>query len=236
MTSATLAGDAASPRSIERLRLTLLNPNTSAASTDMMVRIARQWAGPDVDVTGLTAAFGPSLITNETELAIAADAVRSAVRHIEEPKPDGIIISAFGDPGLEAARDITDCTVVGIAEAAMSEAAEGGRRFSVVTTTPDLASAIRRRAEQYGHGNHLLSVRTTDGDVLRTMADARSLLEALEAITRLAIDEDGAQAIVVGGGPLADAARNLSDKIGIKIIEPIPAALRLLVHRRSIAP
>lgn len=235
MTRAIVADDAASFGSIERLRLLLLNPNTSSATTDMMVRIARQSADARVDITGLTAAVGPSLITNETELAIAADGVRASVEAIGEPKPDGIIIAAFGDPGLEAAREIAGCAVVGIAEAAMREAALNSRPFSVVTTTPHLASAIRKRAEHYGHGDSLLSVRITDGDVFRTMADARGLLDALEATARRAINEDGAQAIVVGGGPLSDAARDLSDRIGIPVIEPIPAALRLIVHRRRAA-
>ncbi|MDM9624680.1 aspartate/glutamate racemase family protein [Rhizobium sp. S152] len=235
MPSAVLADDAVAPGGIERLRLLLLNPNTSSATTDMMVRIARQSADANVDIAGLTAAVGPSLITNETELAIAADGIRLSVAALGEPKPDGIIIAAFGDPGLAAARAIAGCDVVGIAEAAMREAALNARPFSVVTTTPHLASAIRKRAEHYGHGDSLLSVRITEGDVFRTMADARGLLDALEATARRAIDEDGAQAIVVGGGPLADAARDLSERIGIPVIEPIPAALRLITQRRSAA-
>lgn len=220
-------------RSAGRVKLLLLNPNTSTASTDMMLRIARNAAGPGVDIEGVTAPFGPPLITNEAELLVASEAVIAAISGLAAEDPDGIIIAAFGDPALETVRGSAMCEIVGIAEASMVEASEGGRRFSVVTTTPDLARAIRGCAERYGHGDLLLSVRITAGEPGKTMADAAGLIAALEDIARSAIDEDGAEAIIVGGGPLADAARGLADRIGIPVIEPIPAALRLLEKRRG---
>ncbi len=223
-------------RSAGRVRLLLLNPNTSTISTEMMLRIARNVAGPGVDIEGITAPFGPPLITNEAELSVAADAVITAISELSAEDPDGIIIAAFGDPALDEVRGSAKCDIVGIAEASMIEASEGGRRFSVVTTTPDLARAIRGCAERYGYGELLLSVRITAGDPGKTMADALGLIDALEEIARTCIEKDGAQAIIVGGGPLADAARGLADRIGIPVIEPIPAALRLLEKRRRRAP
>jgi allantoin racemase len=220
---------------VQKVRLLLLNPNTTVATTEMMLRIARDIAGPDVQIEGMTAPFGPALITNESELAVAADAVVSALADLPGNAPDGIIIAAFGDPALETVRGGM-WEIVGIAEASMAEAASGGRSFSVATTTPHLAAAIRRCAERYGHGDQLLSVRVTQGDPGRTMADASELLQALEAAAILAIKEDGAEAIIIGGGPLADAARGLSERIGVPVIEPIPAALRLLETRRREAP
>ncbi len=219
-------------RLVGRVRLLLLNPNTSAASTEMMLRIARDTVGPGVDIEGVTATFGPPLITNEAELSVAADAVIAAISDLCAEDPDGIIIAAFGDPALESVKGSAMCEIVGIAEASMMEAAEGGQRFSVVTTTPHLAPAIRACAERYGYGDLLLSVRITAGEPGKTMADAAGLIEALEEIARIAIEEDGAQAIIVGGGPLADAARGLASRIGVPVIEPIPAALRLLEKRR----
>ena len=47
---------------------------------------------------------------------------------------DGYVIACFGDPGLDAARELADGPVVGIAEAAMRTATTSGRGFSVVTT------------------------------------------------------------------------------------------------------
>ena len=67
---------------------------------------------------------------------------------------DGYVIACFGDPGLEAARELARGPVVGIAEAAMRAATPPGpRSFSVVTTLArtrgrawDLAATLRRGA------------------------------------------------------------------------------------------
>lgn len=221
---------------VRKVRLLLLNPNTTPASTEMMLRVARDAAGPEAELEGLTAPFGPPLITNEEELSVAAEAVMAAVSDLSDNEPDGIIIAAFGDPALEEARSSVRCEVVGIAEASMEEAAKDGRLFSVATTTPDLVAAIRRCAERYGHGDRLISIRVTGGDPHLTMANARELTEALEATVHQAMDEDGAEAIIIGGGPLADAARSLSGHIRVPLIEPIPAAMRLLETRRRKTP
>ena len=47
----------------------------------------------------------------------------------------GIITSAFGDPALADLRSKTGVAVVGIAEPAMLEASENGRRFGIATST-----------------------------------------------------------------------------------------------------
>ncbi|WP_239519851.1 aspartate/glutamate racemase family protein, partial [Stenotrophomonas maltophilia] len=65
---------------------------------------------------------------------------------------NGVIVSAFGAPALQNLRQHMTVPVTGIAEAGMAEAAAGGRRFAVVTTTPNLVTSIAGLAERYGHG------------------------------------------------------------------------------------
>ena len=52
----------------------------------------------------------------------------------ERAGADGHVIACFGDPGLDAVRELAAGPVVGIAEAAMHTATLLGRGFSVVTT------------------------------------------------------------------------------------------------------
>jgi allantoin racemase len=132
---------------------------------------------------------------------------------------------------LEKSRALCPVPVVGIAEAGMGEAAAAGRRFSVVTTTPLLVGAIERRAEAYGLRAQFAGVRLTHGEMAALMADPPALEAALAQACETAIAEDRAQAIVIGGGPLAMAARALSGRFGVPIVEPIPAAMRLLRAR-----
>lgn len=143
-----------------------------------MVKIARE-AAPNDTIDGATVAFGAPLIFDETLLAQGALAVAALFEARDLSGYDGAIIAAFGDPGLEAARATTPQPVTGIAEASMLEAAAGGRRFSVVTTTPLLANAIAGRADALGVGRNFAGVRLTDGDVQAVMNDPTLLEDAL---------------------------------------------------------
>lgn len=210
--------------------LVLVNPNTSVSTTDMMVGIARA-AGPDAEIDGLTAQAGEPLITNPMALAAAADAVEALAPELVNRQPDGLIIAAFGDPGLLRLRNLLRCPVTGIAEAAMAEAGQGGRRFAVVTTTPELAPSIAEAAESYGHGSLFAGTALTAGDPVKLMADPARLAAELAAACRRAVTDLRAQVIVIGGGPLALAARQLRSSGDVPIVEPIPAAVRLAMTR-----
>jgi Asp/Glu/hydantoin racemase len=143
---------------------------------------------------------------------------------------DGVIIAAFGDPGLARAKALLPIPVTGIAEAGMLAAAEGGRRFAVVTTTPNLAAPIAERAAGYGLAECFGGVHVTPGDPPALMADPEALDAALFAACQTAIAA-GARAIVIGGGPLAVAARRLSGRVPVPLIEPVVAAVRLAERR-----
>ena len=215
------------------MRVLLVNPNTSETTTATMLAIARAAAPPGTDIEAVTASFGSPLITNETALAVAAEAVVAAVG-AAVGLFDGIVVSAFGDPGLETLRARRLCPVTGLAEAAMAEAGDGGRRFAVVTTTPDLVAAIDRRAEAYGHGARYVGTYVTSGDPAAITADPDAAATALADLCRAA-RRDGAEAVVVGGGPLARAARILASRVPMPVVEPIPAAMRRALRRTSSA-
>jgi Asp/Glu/hydantoin racemase len=206
-------------------RIVLVNPNTSATSTALMLAIARDHLAKGFTLEGATAVSGPPLITNPEQLRMAGDVIAgmgaSLARHA-----DGIIVSGFGDPGAEELRRMLSVPVIGIAEAAMREAAGFGVPFSVVTTTPALLSTISSYAEKLGCGSLLASVHTTEGSPEDIMSDGELLVDELERIARLAVNEHGAQTIIVGGGPLATAAAALRDRMTVRMVEPIPAAMR----------
>lgn len=216
------------------MRLLLVNPNTNTDTTVMMTQIARgalqgeDNAARSTDIEGITAQRGVALITNETALAEAESAVCERLTTIDLSAYAGIIIAAFGDPGLAATRQLSPIPVTGIAEAAMAEA-EG--RFAVVTTTPDLAQSITDTAIRYGHQAYFAGVVLTPGDPATLMTCAEALLAAMLAACHRAIEAHRPDSIVIGGGPLARIARELRPLLPVPVIEPIPAAVRLAMER-----
>ena len=205
----------------------LINPNSSEATTAMMVGIARACAPAGITVVGASATRGPAMIVDAEALAASADEVieigmREAVRHA------GIIVGAFGDPGLAQLRKLLAIPVVGLCEAAMLEASAGGRRFGVATVTPLLAGPIGQRAIDLGLAQTYTGIRLTAGDPVALAADPALLEERLAQAVTECIEQDGAQVVIIGGGPLGRAAAALAPRFAVPIVAPIPAALRRL--------
>jgi len=212
-------------------RIVLLNPNTDRKVTRMMVEVASETLGTEFELDGRTVPFGSPIVTTPASLADAARHVVRTVKTLKNEAFSAIIISGFGDPGLGELKGMLSIPAVGIAEASMAEAAYGGRRFSIVTTTPHLKSSIEDTAARYGHAALLASVRITPGDAEETMADPLFLQCALLDACRIAHEKDGAEAIVIGGGPLAISARAIAAEVPVPLIEPVEAGARLAVSR-----
>ena len=209
------------------LQILLINPNTSRDTTAMMVAIARSCVPDGIAVLRATATRGPPMIVTAEALTAAADeVVEIGLR--EAAGAAGIIVGAFGDPGLETLRRNLSIPVIGICEAAMLEAAAGGRRFGVATVTPELAEPIAARARDLGLAHLFTGIRLTPGDPLALTADPARLQQCLADAVAQCFDEDQAEAVVIGGGPLGQAAVGLAQSFGQPIIAPIPAAVRRL--------
>lgn len=202
----------------------LINPNSSPATSDMMHAIARKAATGRAAVAVATATRNPPMIVNGPQLEAAADQVIE-IGSGHDKACVGIVVSAFGDPGLAGLRQRVDVPVVGICEASMIEASRNGRRFGVATTTPDLAEAIAGRARDLGLSHLYTGIRCTPGDPIAVAGDEKLLGQALAQAVRDCIDLDGAEAVIIGGGPLGQAAEQLQPLFETPIIAPIPCAM-----------
>jgi len=161
-------------------RILLINPNTSESTTSRMVAIAQAAAPAGTTVIGATARAGVAMITDEASLRASVSEV-IALGVAAAGDVDGMIVAAFGDPGLADLRGRVTVPVVGIAESAMHAAAAGGRRFGIATVTPGLAGAITARATALGLQACFTGLRLTEGDPLALVAEPAQLLAALAA-------------------------------------------------------
>ena len=207
--------------------IALVNPNSSTATLERMLAAARPLLPPGFELVGAVAERGPPMIVDEAGLDVAADEVLRLGSALAQ-RCSGIVVAAFGGPGVERLRRVVHCPVIGIGDAAMRSAAARGR-FAVATTTPLLVASIERQAAALGVGAAFLGVRLADGDPLALAADPALQLDRLLAAVQRCFELDGADAVVIGGGPLADSARALRERYGERIIEPVPAAMRWML-------
>ena len=139
---------------------------------------------------------------------------------------DGYVIACFGDPGLFAARELAHGPVIGIAEAAMHAASVIAPSFSVVTTLARTTGMAWHLAERYGMKRFCRSVRATDVAVLDLDQPGSAARELIIDECRRALEDDGADAIVLGCAGMADLARAIEDAVAAPVVEGVTAAVK----------
>lgn len=215
----------------KRLHLALINPNSNADATRFMAEIARGALPAEFAVSEHTMEDGPAVVSNEAELAAASERVIDRARLLERNGAEAILVSGFGDPGVRTLKDELSVPVTGIAEAGIAAAGTLGRRFSIITTTDQLEASIAHSVESYGYKDQFASIRITSGDMHTTMANLELLKSALMDTARLCLENDGAEVLLIGGGPLAPAARELAERLSYPVIEPVRAGALLAGFR-----
>jgi len=201
----------------------------------MMTGIAKILLPPEVTIDGLTAERGVPMITDDRQLAASVPGVVD-MGVAAAKQADGIIISAFGDPGIDQLRLLIDIPVVGICEASMLQASAGGRRFGIATVTPDLVESFSNKATGLGLGHLYTGTRLTSGDPVELASNAVALEEALAFAVRQSFELDAAEAVIIGGGPLGQAAVGLAERFNAPVIAPIAAAVDLLMRHIAERP
>jgi allantoin racemase len=207
-------------------RIALLNPNTSRASTALMMVSALSVRPHNVLIEGRNVCSGQAFIASPAALAEAALAVDACGPALADEGFDAIIVAGFGDPGVANLRRRLAIPVIGLGEAGIAAAAQGGLRYAIVTVTPDLHDSLLASAHAAAPLAQLAGIRYTDGQLGAVMHNPLSLEAALLMACQAAIQQDGAQAIVIGGGPLAQAAQSITSQLNIRIVDPVCAAVR----------
>jgi allantoin racemase len=189
--------------------------------------------GPDVSVVCSAIGDGPASIECELDQALAVPGTLAAVRSAARAGADAVVINCMGDPGLDAARELTSVPVLGTAQTSMHVAAMLGHRFSILTVVDQLIHVDEAKAASYGLGGRLASVRSVGIPVLDLGADAGHLLAALTEQGLQAVRDDGAHVLVLGCtgmlGLAADLARALVHQgvSDVPVVDPLPVTLHV---------
>lgn len=217
------------------MRILMINPNMTQSMTDTMTQVATATAGDIAQIIPSTATRGFPYISSRAEAQIAGAHVLETIA-AHQGQVDAVIVAAFGDPGLVAARELFDIPVVGMAEAAVLTAAVLGERFAVVTFSPHMVRWYQDCVLQTGLGARFTGVRCPK-DPPATIDDIATALKSdLIALAGQATSEDGADVIILGGAPLAGLAPKIAkDTPGI-LIDPIAASTAQAIAMLQLSP
>ncbi|MBD3678548.1 MAG: Asp/Glu/hydantoin racemase [Rhodobacteraceae bacterium] len=217
------------------MKILLINPNTSQSLTELLDDAARSVLPPDATLDSVTAEVGVPYISTRTEAVIGGVSVLEILAE-KHSHYDAAIVAAFGDPGLGAARELFDIPVVGLAEAGMLTACMLGGRFSIVTFSQALGPWYQECVDWHRLGERCAGIRMLDG-TFRSISDVQSeKADLLVDLAMRAIDEDGADTIVLAGAPLSGLARLVRDRIPVPVVDCAQAAMRQAATLAALRP
>ncbi|WP_028535701.1 aspartate/glutamate racemase family protein [Paludibacterium yongneupense] len=207
------------------MKIKVINPNTTWSMTHTIGAAARAVASSGVEIVAVSPAHGPASIEGHYDEAMACIGLLEEVRKGEAEGVDAYVIACFGDPGLDAAREIATGPVIGVAEAAMRTACYLATGFSVVTTLQRTVVIAEHLVDKYGVRNHCRKVRASALAVLELEDPRSNAYRTILAECRRAMAEDGCAAIVLGCAGMADLCLRLQDELGVPVIDGVAAAV-----------
>lgn len=143
----------------------------------------------------------------------------------------GILIDTVSDSGMRPLRSALSIPVVGPGEASFAMAMMLGKKFSVLTMWPEWFPLYEKTLTEYGWWGRCASLRSID-----TRPDVTELLEGkeevifakLKAEATKAMEEDGADVIVLGSTTMHQSAAYLDSELPIPVLNPGQVAYKML--------
>lgn len=190
--------------------------------------LLREYAGAGTETGIVDVEQGPASIESMYEEYLSIPAGVERALELERDGWDAIILGCYGDPGLDAYRELVSVPVIGPGEATALMAASLGHRFSIITITDSVIAPTERQIRSVGIGEKLASVRVVGIPVLELHHDRNRTIEAVIEQGRRAMDEDRADTLILGCMSMAflEIAEAVAPELGIPVLNSARVSLK----------
>lgn len=205
-----------------QLKILILNPNSDEGLTAGIQRTARQFAGNRFTVDCLSTPGAPRFIETYADIAQAGPGMVRVLQENHEGY-DGFVVACHYDPHLDVMKEITSKPIAGIGEASLRVATMLGHSFSLISTDERSIPIHKDLIRKYFLQDALASVRAPADDLNHLPEKERFL-----KIAREAVEQDGAEVIVLGCAGMSGLDHFLQEELGIPILDGVICALLLV--------
>jgi allantoin racemase len=204
-----------------------INPVATNIWEEPNRKILSEYKNPNTQIHIATIKAGPIEVTTTYHDTKAVNYVLEEAEKAEKEGFDAIVMSCFLDVGVDAMREAVDIPVVGACQASVHLASLLGTRISIITDGPKGKRHIEDLVNKYGFAHKLVSIRHVDLTPLQFAVEKEPLKKQLLKEAKKAIDEDGADVLILGCGGM-NVAPWLQEQTGVPVIDPLVAALKTI--------
>ena len=206
------------------MKVIIINPNSTEAMTLSSVETAQKTT-PEINFEGWTSFDGPPSIQGAKDGEYAIKPLLELIKKANEEQPSAIIIGCFDDTGLQKAREVSLCPVLGIGEASFIFSNLHKGQTAVITTVYDAVPVIKNNIENSGYKNQINEVIAADVEVLELEFNpAGSALKFARASKTLALNT---QNIILGCAGAVRIRDEFEDITGYRSFDGVTSAAKL---------
>lgn len=148
----------------------------------------------------------------------------------EEEGYDAVVMDTVSDSGLGALRSRLSIPVLGPGLVAYSVAVMLGKKFSIVTMWDKWHFFYEKNLAVYNLKGRLASIRAVNiPPEVESLFEGKEeeMFQKLTDEAQRAIDEDGADCIMLGSTTMHQAGRYMQEKLEAQVINPGPVAIKI---------
>ncbi len=204
------------------MRILWINPIGTDAFDDNICRVLNLAKRADtlVDVVSLPADRPKHLEYHAYEGLVVSDIVRLTRQAAKNY--DAVVIGCFYDVGLREAREVSGRAIVTApCQSATAIASNLGNSFSVLVGRRKWIPKMRENVQAYGHGHRLASMRALDLGVHDFQADHDLTCNRLLTEGRKAVEEDGAEVLILGCTAEYGFHETMQNELGVPVIDAV---------------
>jgi len=173
------------------MKICVIAPIISDIFNREILKEVSRFRAPDMEIDFVNLSKGPASIESHYDEILAAYHVVELVRQAEKDGIDGVFVDCFGDPGVDAARELVRIPVVGGFQPAVLTASLIAGKWSVVTVLRSVVPMINDLARKLGVEKNMVSVRDNDTPVLE-LTDKGLMEQRFLGSIEKAVRNDGA--------------------------------------------
>lgn len=208
---------------MKKVKIIVPIPMDEAGVANRASQLAGDMVAPGFDVDFVAVSWGAALGDSYYDTMLMDMSVFEAGLKAEEEGYDAICIDTVSDSGMYALRSRLSIPVIGPGQAAIHAACMLGHKFSIITMWDEWFHLYRKILTEYKLESRCASLRS-----VKTRPDLAELLEGKEEVifkkleeeSLKAIEEDGADVIVLGSTTMHQSHGYLKDVLPVPVINP----------------
>jgi len=215
------------------MEILIINPNSSVEMTKTIDSVAKKYASPATGISTVNPLDGPTFMSNAYHSAIQMPKVLDLLDK-NKGSYDYFILACGLDPGLDACRVVVK-NIIGMGEAAIMTACAVAKRFSFLSSTPEIAAAVPERLRSLGIDLSRCASARPVGTSDEIVKKRFEMLDLYCQVGQKCI-EDGAGAIILSCAGMSDIKEDLEQHLKIPVIAGVISAIRIAEQFSGIPP